>query len=304
MHDTPTWSHHTSYRGQQYRYLSHQSGTIGMFTIKLLSITPHPPFQRGSRCYLTFSVGGASRSTRAFDLPCDDARDCTFNLPLPKGAFGDGLPVAVEVEAHAEQGLVTSFLSSSPPLGRGGHTLTGLALGASSVLDVDLSLPPLGTARFLVAYKPHGIPPRPGDVVCLESFCRFPSSVVLPPSSPLQVLAASDSHLHLSYRLPSGRSASVRVHRNAVFVIERLTPLDGLWNLALTPSDLLLSTRLGSRAVRAAKPIVAYAEDVARPAVFGAKVAMSAGRTTVRAVVEGAVKAGKTAAGVESPAKF
>jgi len=50
---------------------------------------------------------------------------------------------------------------------------------------------------------------------------------------------------------------TLRLHRNAVFVIERTSLLDASIDMALQPSDLLLSTPLGRESVQAARP---YAE--------------------------------------------
>ena len=274
-----------------------------MFTIKLVSLTPHPTPSLPKKAFVTFTLGPSSHSTPLFPLPSTSC-DYTFSLPLLKSAFPVGHPVSLTCSAYASQGVVSSLLATAPPLGTGGQTVTTLCQGTgASFLDLTIPLDPLGTLRCLVAYKPHGIPPAVSDVVALESFARHPN-VVLDPNSPLQVLAVNDNYLHVSYRLSSGRKGALKVHRNACFVIERLTTLDNLWNLALTPSDALLSTRVGSQVTRAARPMIEYGRDVARPAIFSARLGVAAVRTSVNATVKGVVAAGRTAGGVPSPAKF
>mmetsp|Transcript_14429 Transcript_14429/g.30027 ORF Transcript_14429/g.30027 Transcript_14429/m.30027 type:complete len:397 (+) Transcript_14429:158-1348(+) len=104
-----------------------------------------------------------------------------------------------------------------------------------------------GRVRVLITYNPHGMTPQRNDVVALEAFARqnlrtATCQSVLPPLLPLHVVKVSETWLLVQYVLPfdetqshahgdyleagakrnqNNRKVCMRVHRNAVFVIER-----------------------------------------------------------------------------------
>jgi len=176
-----------------------------------------------------------------------------------------------------------------------------------------------GKVHLLISYTPNGMVPKPDDIVAFESFARRPissntsSSVVnvgpvitpiIPPLSPLLVIETRGQYLLLEYSTSRTitsvdrngnvkssryeRSHRTRVHRNAVFVIERHTLLDAAGNIARLPGDIVLSTPIGQEIVQASAPLVAGALELVGPAVLGGKLMMAAGWTGVRMSLAGA----------------
>ena len=93
----------------------------------------------------------------------------------------------------------------------------------------------------------------------------------------------------------AGWIASARVHRNAVFVIERFTWADGAYNAALRPTDLLLQTRVGAGVAYHVKPYVQWAGAVTQPLWATAGVLWGSARLAVRATWDAAAAAASTA---------
>ena len=62
----------------------------------------------------------------------------------------------------------------------------------------------------------------------------------------------------------------MRLHRNAVFVIERANLIDSAYNIALKPADIAMSTSIGKEVSHRAHPYVAVAGDLIMPAVASA----------------------------------
>lgn len=111
---------------------------------------------------------------------------------------------------------------------------------------------PMGRVRVLVSYQPYGMEPQARDVVALEVFARQDTRTascrpILPPRLPLHVLELSGPWILVEYLLSSSshKKACLKLHRNAVFVIERKNLLDSTLDLALLPADVFMSTPLG-----------------------------------------------------------
>ena len=168
-----------------------------------------------------------------------------------------------------------------------------------------------GRVRVLVSYQPYGLEPQPKDIVALECFARrHPAHAscrpLLPPLLPLTVLERRGAYLLAEYTLPaavSGTSyphknkpnkACVRLHRNAVFVIERQNIVDAAHNLALLPLDVVLSTPLGQATVHTLAPLVAAGKELLMPALLSLKLVWVAARTTTLAGVSGVQALGGT----------
>ena len=181
-----------------------------------------------------------------------------------------------------------------------------------------------GKVHLLISYEPYGMIPKRDDVVALESFARQPfdqgngpgnsnnsssnngSAInpILPPLSPFLVIDIRGSYLLLEYatsrtvtsvdRLGNIKSSRwerthrVRIHRNAVFVIERRTLLDVAGNIARLPGDIVLSTPIGQEIAEASAPVVAGAMELMTPAFMSVKLLMGAGGLGVRAGLAGA----------------
>ena len=133
--------------------------------------------------------------------------------------------------------------------------------------------------RFLISYEPVGFSPRRGDTVALESFARQPYATspfrpILPPLTPMRVKDIRGEHLLCLFELKiqNGdegnnnspncnnnvvvREGSLRLHRNAIFVIERTNVIDCAVNVALKPSDIILSTPIGREVTQTLTPYV------------------------------------------------
>lgn len=78
-----------------------------------------------------------------------------------------------------------------------------------------------------------------------------------------------------------------RVHRTAVFVIERQNIMDAATNLALLPMDVALSTLIGQATQRAVSPLVVAGSELLMPAILSAKLVWMAARTTGLGVTHG-----------------
>jgi hypothetical protein len=149
-----------------------------------------------------------------------------------------------------------------------------------------------GKVRVLVSYQPVGMEPQPKDVVALEAFARRNGTTtscrpVLDPLMPLFVLDRRGSYILAEYLLTDGRKACVRLHRNAVFVIERQNIVDAATNLALLPVDVALSTPVGQAVQHALQPVVTAGSELLMPALLSVKLVWMAARTTGLGVVSG-----------------
>lgn len=154
-----------------------------------------------------------------------------------------------------------------------------------------------GMVRVLVSYQPYGLDPLKNDIVALESFARRNSSrsscrPLLEPLQPLKVLDRRGSYLLCSYSLPSiagieGKQATVRLHRNAVFVIERQNLFDAAHNLILLPIDVALATPLGQAASIALAPVISAGSELLMPTLLSMKLLWMAARATAVASMSG-----------------
>jgi hypothetical protein len=160
--------------------------------------------------------------------------------------------------------------------------------------------PVTGMVRVLISYQPLGLDPQPKDIVALEAFARRNSSTnscmpVIPPLMPLLVLERRGAYLLCEYRLAgTSRTTCVRVHRNAIFVIERQNLVDAAHNLALLPIDVWMSTPLGQAVTHAVGPVVAASQQLLMPAMLSFKLVWMAARTTTLASVSGVQALGST----------
>lgn len=143
-----------------------------------------------------------------------------------------------------------------------------------------------GKVRMIVSYEPHGFSPRRGDIVALEAFARQSVAMstyrpIIHPSHPLRVRDVRGEYLLCSFDLPcckdgnlynsDGRRSqkskeipkegSIRLHRNAVFVIERTNLVDSAINVALKPADVVLSTPIGKEVTSTISPYVEAAGE-------------------------------------------
>jgi hypothetical protein len=151
-----------------------------------------------------------------------------------------------------------------------------------------------GRVRILISYQPHGMEPQPHDIVALEAFARRDKDRVscrpiLPPLSPLFVLQVAGPWLLVEYRLDarSNTKACLRLHRNAVFVIERKTYIDETIHLALLPADIFRMTPFGRSTADFIQPFVVASRQLLMPALLSYKLVWMAVRTTTLASITG-----------------
>ncbi|CAM9679751.1 unnamed protein product [Phaeothamnion confervicola] len=188
-------------------------------------------------------------------------------------------------------------------LGLGCLELTGLLRGDMELLDTWVELEPQGRVHLIVEYEPKGIEPRRHDVVFLESFARWNKSLVLPPREPMiirQAAVAAASRCRcgqpLDTRGPwvlaafdtrSGREGRVRLHRNTVFVVERLNWLDVSVSLLSRPLDFAARTHLGAWLLRRARPVLASVSVLAAPLQASAIILYRTLQVTLRGIWAG-----------------
>ena len=172
-----------------------------------------------------------------------------------------------------------------------------------------------GRVRVLITYNPHGMKPQRNDIVALEAFARQNSLTasccsVLPSLLPMEVKEVSEPWLLVKYCVPyeiydqgfrdhtagshgnEDTKAFMRIHRNAVFVIERKNFLDGALNLALQPAEFVLNTPLGQGAREVLGPIIVASRQLLMPALLSSRLIWMAVRTTALAGITGAAAAG------------
>jgi len=165
-----------------------------------------------------------------------------------------------------------------------------------------------GRVRVLITYTPNGMKPQRNDVVALEAFARQNSKTatcrsILPPLLPLQVIDVSEPWLLVKYWVPyesnnhgfhdyndpgghrnnDDRKACMRIHRNAVFVIERKNLLDGALNIAMQPAEFVLNTPLGQGAAEILGPVLIASKKLLMPALLSSRLVWMAVRTTALA---------------------
>jgi hypothetical protein len=174
---------------------------------------------------------------------------------------------------------------------------------APPVKPVASSGPPpvTGVVRVLVSYQPLGLEPQPKDIVALEAFARKDPSAstcrpLLQPLMPLTVVERRGPYVLCEYSLLDARrrKACIRLHRNAVFVIERQNLIDAAHNLALLPIDVMISTPVGQATVHTLGPVVAAGREILMPALLSFKLIWMAGRTTTLAGLSGVQALGGT----------
>ena len=176
-----------------------------------------------------------------------------------------------------------------------------------------------GKVHLLISYTPNGMAPKRDDIVAFESFARRPLgsssggqsenmgpiiNPIIPPLSPLLVIDTHGQYLLLEYMTSRtvtsvDRNGNVkssrwerchrtRIHRNAIFVIERRTLMDAAGNLARLPGDIVLSTPIGQEIAHASAPIVAAAGELMGPALLSMRLMWATGGTGVKVALAGA----------------
>jgi len=176
--------------------------------------------------------------------------------------------------------------------------------------------------RVLVSYEPAGFSPRRGDIVALESFARQPFATssfrpILTSLAPMRVKDVRGEHLHCGFELAvqsgdggnngkhgvSAKEGAVRLHRNAVFVIERTNVIDYAVDVALKPTDVVLSTPIARDVTQTLSPYVESAGELLMPVFLSSKLFFEAAKVGGGAFAVGMKAALATVAANQNPEK-
>ena len=244
--------------------------------------------------------------------------NCTLSLPVRKGHAPDGSRMQLVVRVHEDATAVETVLPGSPArlLGMGTVDITSICLGQTPTNLLDLWIPlqqPTSTAstktnnnpdedtdngriHVLVSYQPHGLEPQKDDVVALEAFARRTLSqascrpILAPPLQPLRVVDRRGSYLLVR----TLRRECLRLHRHAVFVVERTNLVDAAHNLVCLPADFVQQTPLGRHVTTAARPVLHASQELLMPALLSLRLLWMAVRTTTLASLKGVQALGQT----------
>lgn len=174
----------------------------------------------------------------------------------------------------------------------------------------------VGRVRVLISYRPNGMDPQQNDIVALESFARrslrrSTCAPILPPLLPMIVKEIRDRYMLVEYQLPldvsnnnnanhhartnsninqnnnTNNKACMRLHRNAVFVIERKNLVDATVGFAMLPADVIMSTPLGQTGAQILGPVINAGKEVLMPAMLSFKLVFLALKTTGMAGLSG-----------------
>jgi len=186
----------------------------------------------------------------------------------------------------------------------------------SNLTEEIINLDESSRVRIMISYEPNGFNPRRGDIVALESFARLSifesnSRPIIPPLHPFRVKDIRGEYILCSFDTNfsckeessnSGKApmkiGSTRLHRNAIFVVERTNIVDSTLDVALKPADAVLSTSIGKEMSDVVQPYVESAGDLLMPALLSAKLFLQATTVGSGAVIVGVKSA--AAAVVES----
>jgi hypothetical protein len=255
--------------------------------------------------------------------PCPSVQDAWIPLSLPRNTNND--PNCHEPQQPSTTARTTSAAAACAE----NHKVSSLQSDCSSTTQSLKTDPLAGSdtkqnssdnnntndygrVRVLISYQPVGLEPQPKDIVAFESFARhdvrnMSCRPVMDPLLPLTVLDRKGSYLLLEYVVQRHQhhrhhhhhhramvhqpteKACVRVHRNAVFVIERQNIMDAATNLVLLPVDVAMSTPIGQATQRALSPIVTASRELLMPALLSAKLVWLATRTTGLGVAHGVI---------------
>lgn len=280
-----------------------------------------------------------SNSNPVWSAVQSDHNISEFQLNLEKGQlYSDSMKIYLDIEMKEEKTaadqMVPVLKGGSDSIGHAEIHLTPLVMGSKTLphgeLDewVDLIHNSDGEqyhsdemkVRVIVSYRPNGMKPRRGDIVALESFARRPielcsSRPICNPFHPMRVkdvrgdfllvnfdMIFLESDHETSFRRKEERQmASLRLHRNTVFVIERESFIDSALDVALKPADLVLTSSIGKTISHASHPYLETAGDLIMPAVLGAKLIFEATKVSGSAALIAIKSAAVTLAQAHDP---
>eukprot|EP00904_Undaria_pinnatifida_P001886 jgi/Undpi1/11699/HiC_scaffold_36.g13994.m1 len=282
-----------------YRYAHHQNGVMGHFQVRVVALSEisEPDWPGGGIFpYVVVSFGQCVERTSAEEARVDVTGTLRATWPreqlsieVLKGTIGPGEHPYLKIEVYNQDNAVQSMLttavstvmgSQSSLLGVARLEMSSLLAGGAHLIDTWVELEPQGRVHVHVEYEPKGIEPGPNDVVFLESFARWRDSLVIPPRVPMVVMYKSPPFLLVAFDTFTAREGRVRLHRNSVSVVERLTWLDVTLATAAR-------TETGSWCVRKSRPLLHPLLVVAAPLQAAILVMFSTLKVALRGAMMG-----------------
>jgi len=327
----PVWKREFSYRGSQYRLLDQQNGIMGRLKIRLISSRCLGKLERGYlspivgqdniRPYVIFSVESFEEcsvcsSTSLTSGGCEFTwKEEKLELPIPKETFHAGNPHLLSLQVCNTEGVVKALVprrvKGSNLLGQGAVALNPLLHSEVAMMETRVALDNgQGEVHIILEYSPAGMDPQIGDIVAFESFARHPSSIAVRSGEPFRCLESNANWLLVEStagkprrsegRTGTGRRAMLRVHRNTIYVIERLGWTDGVYSVLMKPGDAIQRTKRGRWLLRKAAPIFQTAHQMLGPAYATVSVLTGTAKILLRSTLGGLVAALKGAWGANS----
>eukprot|EP00814_Leptocylindrus_danicus_P010302 CAMPEP_0116042178 /NCGR_PEP_ID=MMETSP0321-20121206/25527_1 /TAXON_ID=163516 /ORGANISM="Leptocylindrus danicus var. danicus, Strain B650" /LENGTH=422 /DNA_ID=CAMNT_0003522589 /DNA_START=48 /DNA_END=1312 /DNA_ORIENTATION=+ len=202
-----------------------------------------------------------------------DVTDLCLGAESVKDVWIDLSPPDLNLRAAAAAASTVGANSTS-------SSSSSLDLKNGDSCEISSSSSSSGKLRLLISYEPCGLEPNKNDIVCLEAFARSPTSLIVPSLNPMRIVDRSGGHLLLQYKMRCGRSnryGTIRLHRNAVFVIERFSVVDGAVDVVLKPTDMIIGSPLGQSVAEALGPVVSTAGDFLKPVLLTGQLATTVG---------------------------
>lgn len=181
------------------------------------------------------------------------------------------------------------------------HNEDSIKVGNNALIENSVGT---GRVRVLISYHRNGLKPQKNDIVALEAFARqsLKSSTcipVVPSFNPLRVVEINEPWLLVKYQLSYGKEngssdnvknemAFIKIHKNAVFVIERKNILDITMAIALKPAKLILSNPIGRGVQDSLEPVIVASKQLIMPVLLSSRLVWMAVRTTALAGLSGA----------------
>lgn len=322
--DKPDYIKDISFRGQPYRFVEHQNGLMGHLIVRIVAAEDLPQNGIGERVrpkilqsntaggsgvdggflpLVNVNLGRSWRRTKTAPNKQENRwtwRRETLCVECLKDTIhaGDGISLDVQACDSSRMSMMGTLTMATTGGGSDGVValgvidVSGLVVGDVDLLDAWVPLQPSGRLHMLIEYEPKGIQPTAHDVVHLESFARWQNSLLFPPSTPLVVVDTKNNHVLAAYTTPSGFGGRVRLHRNAVYVIERLSWFDGVLKVTSQPVEALMRSSMGRFLIRKTRPMVMLVNRVFRPLIASFDVALATAMFAGRAAIHGSLAIG------------
>jgi hypothetical protein len=200
--------------------------------------------------------------------------------------------------------ILSSAAQSSGIVVEGGHQQHTAAKKLSSSKVIPSCSNSYGKVRILLSYEPEGLRPQLNDYVTFEAFARHPNNLIIHPiTQPMKVVATRGEYLLLQFyyystspnsiairrkEIPENRNEGrVRVHRNTIFVIERISFVDGVMDTLLQPVDIVTQLPAVQEVGKVLRPVTNVVTDLTMPAILSGKMFLAITKTAASAGITG-----------------